>query len=458
MMTTAPPPALEFVAFNDLVNWSVRYLRENRSRYRNTFPLARIGDFLKRNRHIIQIQDEVLYARVTIRLYTKGVLKRDEEWGRNIGTKRQFVVAPGQFIMSKIDARNGAFGLVPPDLDGAVTTADFLSYDVDTSRINPAFLTLVSSTKEFLSICQNSSSGTTGRQRVDETQFLNIKIPLPSLEEQDRIVAAYNARITEAERLIEGAEVLQSGIKEYLFASLGLQAPRQKVVSKGLQFIPFQSVSEWSINRILGQLNFSSSKYEVTSLEENPNLTLNVFRGKSPVYQINSGYFILNQKCVRWSVVDKQYSKEVSKEWIEKIEQENFTLFSDILINSTGEGTIGRSAIVNEDQVGLLYDSHVLCLRLNKSIISPKYFMYLFNSEYGQAQVNSIKSAQSTKQTELGINNLIKVLFPLPSIDIQNKIVDKLDSWNFEIENLRKNKEIQFRDSINDFEAELFAS
>ena len=58
-MTTAPSTTqLDFVSFSDLVNWSVRYLRENRSRYKTTFALVRIGDFLKRNRHIIEIQED----------------------------------------------------------------------------------------------------------------------------------------------------------------------------------------------------------------------------------------------------------------------------------------------------------------------------------------------------------------------------------------------------------------
>ncbi len=455
---TALASGIDFVSFNDLVNWSVRYLRESRSRYKNTFSLIRIGDFLIRNRNIIEIQDDVLYTRVTIRLYTKGVLKRDEEWGRNIGTKRQFVVSPGQFILSKIDARNGAFGLVPPNLDGSVTTADFLSYDVDTSRINPEFLTLVSSTKEFLAICQSSSSGTTGRQRVDESQFLNIKIPLPSLAEQDRIVAAYNARITEAKRLEEQAKGLEEGIEEYLFEILGIGVPSTLSAIKGLQFTSFQTLSEWSVNRIIGQNSFASSIYSVVNFDQRQDLINNIFRGKSPVYESSKGAKIINQKCVRWNVIALEYAKDVKAEWLANVENEVLTKACDILINSTGDGTIGRAAIVTEKEIGLLYDSHVLCLRLKSESVDPRYFMYLFNSRYGQAQVDSIKSAQSTKQTELGIGNLMKIFFPLPELTLQKEIALNISAWHKSIKTYLRNAEKIRQQAIEEIESELFAS
>lgn len=50
----------------------------------------------------------------------------------------------------------------------------------------------------------------------------------------------------------------------------------------------------------------------------------------------------------------------------------------------------------------------------------------LINSTFGQKQVKMYKSAQATKQTELGIENMKKILFPLPCISVQNEIVEKI--------------------------------
>lgn len=457
-MSTLPTPRLLFVSFDALVNWSVRYLRENQSRYKQAFSLARIGDFLTRNRQTIEVQNDVLYTRVTVKLYNKGVLERDKAYGRDIGTKRQFVVQPGQFILSKIDARNGAFGVVPPELDGAITTADFLSYRVETNRINPAFLTLVTSTQEFLRLCQSSSSGTTGRQRVNEAQLLNFRIPLPTLAEQDRIVEAFNARLENARRLENEAESLEQETEEFLFSTLGVSAPQENAKNKVMSFINFNVIQEWSYSRLINVSNFMSNKFSTVNLEETPNLYCKVLRGKSPVYDYESEKLILNQKCIRWFEIKLEYAKKVSQKWYDSINADFRTVEGDVLINSTGEGTIGRAAIVNKDFSDNLFDSHILCLRLNFEKINPHYFVYLFNSQYGQKQIDIFKSAQSTNQTELGISNLLKIVFPLPEINLQTEFVEQANLNRNRINNARQQAQSERVLAIQEFEAELFAS
>ncbi len=75
--------------------------------------MVRIGNLLQRNKIAINVQDNIDYKRITIRLRNGGVILRDVVQGQNIGTKRQFLVSEGQFILSKIDARNGAMGIIP---------------------------------------------------------------------------------------------------------------------------------------------------------------------------------------------------------------------------------------------------------------------------------------------------------------------------------------------------------
>lgn len=128
------------VPFSGLINWSVQYLNDSKIAFNKAYPMMRIGEFLKRNKTTIVIQEEVEYKRVTIKIRNGGVVPRDVVMGRNIGTKKQFKVKEGQFIISKIDARNGAMGIIPEELDGAVVTPDFLTYDIDTTKVNPQYL------------------------------------------------------------------------------------------------------------------------------------------------------------------------------------------------------------------------------------------------------------------------------------------------------------------------------
>lgn len=110
-----------------------------------------------------------------------------------------------QFILSRIDARNGAFGLVPSSLDGAVVSNDFPAFIPDSSRLLPEFLGWMSKTRSFVELCKAASEGTTNRVRLKESLLLAMKIPLPPLAEQRRIVA----RIEELATRIEDAQGLR---------------------------------------------------------------------------------------------------------------------------------------------------------------------------------------------------------------------------------------------------------
>lgn len=180
------------VPYSGLFNWSVQYLNDSKIAFSKAYPMMRIGEFLKRNKTAVAIDDDVIYKRPRIRVRNGGISLRDEILGEKIGTKSQFLISKGQFLLSKIDARNGAFGVVPEKLDGGVITGNFWTFDVDYSIVNPHYLTLLTTTDAFIQFCEQASNGTTNRHYLQEPLFLNIKVPVPSLEEQNELVKTYN--------------------------------------------------------------------------------------------------------------------------------------------------------------------------------------------------------------------------------------------------------------------------
>ena len=110
--------------------------------------------------------------------------------------------------------------------------------------------------------------------------------------------------------------------------------------------------------------------------------------------------------------------------WFESISPDFIVKENDVLVNSTGDGTIGRSAIAHKEVDGYVFDSHILKI---SSIISQMYLCYYINSNYGQEQVNKSKGATSTKQHELGVNNLSNFTIPLPPLSEQKRIVAEIE-------------------------------
>ena len=154
----------------------------------------KIGDFLKRRKDAVDVTDGVIYKRATIRINHKGISVRDELDGTQIKTKRQFIISKGQFLLSKIDARNGAFGIVPEELNNGIITGNFWTFDVDQSKVLIDFFKSFTETVSFTDICIRSSSGTTNRKYLDEKKFLDIDIEVPNIEEQAVAISNYYQR------------------------------------------------------------------------------------------------------------------------------------------------------------------------------------------------------------------------------------------------------------------------
>lgn len=174
----------------------------------NGWPQVAIGELLKPNEQIATLSPTEHYREVTVRLWGRGVVLRREVTGAEISGRR-FKVSADQFIMSRIDARNGAMGVVPLELDGAVVTNDFPTFNTDHSRLLPAFLGWLSKTPDFVDACRSVSEGTTNRVRLKEGKFLKVPIPLPPLEEQQRIVSRIDrlaAKVDEARGLVQQTE------------------------------------------------------------------------------------------------------------------------------------------------------------------------------------------------------------------------------------------------------------
>ena len=149
-----------------------------------------LGSFLKRVKKEVDIVADTKYDQITVKLYGKGVIRRTRISGVDVKTRPQFRANVGNLIISKIDARNGAFGIVPPDLDGAIITNDFPVFEVNTEIVHPRYLALLLMSDKFVDACKRSSKGTTNRKRLKEDLFLAEKLPIAGDDVQKLAIVA----------------------------------------------------------------------------------------------------------------------------------------------------------------------------------------------------------------------------------------------------------------------------
>ncbi len=178
----------------------------------------RIGDALSRQKDVVLLEDDEVYKRLTIRMNGLGVELRDTQLGFEIGTKRQFSVKKGQFILSKIDARNGAFGIVPDSCDKGIITGNFWTFDVDSDLLSKRFFEFLTKTPSFVDFCIRASDGTTNRRYLDEDRFLDQTIEVPSIDEQRRIVARIESLATRIDEAKQLRQAIQADMDTLLVA------------------------------------------------------------------------------------------------------------------------------------------------------------------------------------------------------------------------------------------------
>lgn len=173
----------------DLDRWNIATIFQTpKVHYNDCYHSVQLGDLIVPAKDEVLIQDNEEYRRVTVRLFNKGLFERDRQKGYDIGTKKQNRVHTGQFVVSRIDGKSGAFGFVPEELDGAIVTSDFMVFDVNKSLVNPEYLELVIASPAILSQYKVESFGSTGRKRLQSSTIRRTLVPLPSLQEQQTMI------------------------------------------------------------------------------------------------------------------------------------------------------------------------------------------------------------------------------------------------------------------------------
>lgn len=152
-----------------------------------------------------------------------------------------------------------------------------------------------------------------------------------------------------------------------------------------------------------------------------------VKRGKSPIYTTKSRTRVFAQKCnTKMGHIDLSLALCLDESTLPKYPESEFMKDRDIVVNSTGDGTLGRVGIYrdkdNPDSFPVVPDSHVTIIRTHSELVG--YVFY--GLKYYQSYLEKLGSG-STKQTELSASVIKSLLFPLPPLAEQQRIVARIE-------------------------------
>ena len=251
---------------------------------------------------------------------------------------------------------------------------------------------------------------------INKSSFEKIEINLPSLEIQ--------------KKLSKKLELLENNIQ---------------LRKSQLNFL--NELSKSLFSRMFGDIKTNDKNWKLFEIKEISNI---ITRGKTPKYASSSNIFVINQACIYW---DKLKYENVKFH----IEDESllFLKNKDVLINSTGTGTLGRMNVIqNIIHEKFTIDSHVMLVRLKTEKTLPLYFINIFMNEKYQKDLLLKCVNGSTNQIELSKEKFSKFKIHIPPIELQNKFaekVEKIEKLSFEIEEAIKEAENLYNSLISKY-------
>jgi type I restriction enzyme S subunit len=199
--------------------------------------IARFDEFLKRVERKIILDDSESYRCVGVRWYGIGAFVRESLLGMNIGRKQQWIIKEGDIVYNKLFAWKGSFAIANNSVDDCIVSDKFPTYQADLSMIDIRFLQYYFRMPKLAQQAEALSKGAAAISKLtlNPPQFWDLTIPLPPLEEQQRIVVRIEelaTRIEEARGLrreaVEEAKVLPHIYARKLFSEVNVQLSEQK--------------------------------------------------------------------------------------------------------------------------------------------------------------------------------------------------------------------------------------
>ena len=194
------------------------------------------------------------------------------------------------------------------------------------------------------------------------------------------------------------------------------------VIFKGADNTPYEKIGD-DVRSLADEVPFDiPDSWEWVRLK---NFCIDIFSGKSPKYvKRESNYHIIGQAANQNDGLDFSKCKYTNVDFWNSMSEKYFIKKYDVLLNTLGNGTLGRSGIVLNLPYAVLTDGHLFVLRTGDKILSWYLYLYL---QYRKTDIERTANG-STNQTFLSLTKTMEWLIPIPPLAEQRRIVDRLES------------------------------
>ncbi len=364
-----------------------------------------------------------------------------------------YKVPENSIIYSKINVRHGCVYYHKKGKTPFAVSSEYPTFIFDITKVNGYYLKLILRSNEFKKLLNTKTSGIS-KARVKVNEFLDIRIPLPPVAEQNRIVTNYNAKIKLAQEQEEKAKQLEQEIENYLFEVLGIEKLEEKEEKKVLNWVNFSNLNIWGVDRLL-RGNFKS----VLTSSIYPNKKLNTLVYVNPRTDLTNLDNEDEMSFIPMKYISDDYGIVLSTEKGMKCNSKGYTKFKDgdlLWARITPCMQNGKSAIVSDLLNGYGYGSteyHVL--REKESNFKLDFLYHLLRSKaIREDAVNHFTG--SAGQQRVPKTYLENLTIPLPPLETQTQIANHISALKQQIKDLQSQAKENREKAIQEFEEKIF--
>lgn len=409
--------AFRVIRYSELERWDVKYFA---GRIKSQYPLVSLAEFVtEHNEKIRPFESPDETFKILGVNNVDGIFHAYDALGKDIKQPYKKVNA-GDFAYNPYRINIGSIGRVPPEHDGAYISPAYVVFSVDSVIILPEVFWFILKSDFFN---QTLRAATAGSVRMNLTYPLleTLKIPIPPLLIQQKIVAHWEAAQTKANLLLSQADQLPDELEKQVLGELGLKKKKRIAMPK-VMVTNWAELTKWNqrATYLLGQTpDLSKGIYPVVS-------------GRECIAEVKHGCSAspsskpTTLKVLKLSAVTSGQFLPSEAKFIADKEQfrENFDLcLGDILMCRTN-GTlayVGRPAILDKDYPGLIFPDKLMRIRCKANIL-PEYLEYIMSSSIARPQLEA-NARTAVGNHAIGNEDVFNVELPLPPISEQEKLI-----------------------------------
>lgn len=343
------------------------------------WPRVKLGDVLTPVQREGVPTAGTLYRQIGVRLWGVGAYERESIDGSQTKYAKLFQAKVGDVIVNKIWARNGSVAVVDEALDGTWGSSEFPLFESDRARLSPQWMHWITKAPWFWQACDEHAQGTSGKNRIKPEQFLEIKIPLPSIKDQRCIVT----RIDAIQQQLQQADVLRSSIDHDIASLL---AVRFQETLQHAEWRPMREVAPIVRRDVVADHQTSYAELGIRSFGKGtfhkPTLS-GIELGGKRVYRIEPGDL----------------------------------LFSNVF---AWEGAI---AVAKPEDTGRVGSHRFISCVPHHGLVTAEYLRYYFLTDEGMSKIRDASPGGAGRNRTLGLAKLLAITAPVPPIQIQQQFV-----------------------------------